>query len=58
MGLAAVQVDPGDEESWAEVADILGDEQVDEMRQAGTGYLGYRVGISSDGRWQYFVGGD
>lgn len=54
----AVQVDPGDEESWAEVADILGDEQVDEMRQAGTGYLGYRVGISSDGRWQYLVGGD
>ena len=32
--------------------------QIDAMRRGGSGYLGYRVGITPAGDWQYFVAGD
>ena len=44
-------------EDRAEAERLLADDElagVDEMGQ----YLGYRIGIAADGRWQYFVAGD
>jgi hypothetical protein len=45
---------------WADVvrAGILTRRQADAMRSQGTGYLGYRVGITRAGDWQFFVAGD
>lgn len=54
----AVQVDPSNEASWAEVEPIVGSDLVRQMRESGLGYTGYRVGIAADGTWQYFVAGD
>ena len=31
---------------------------IERMRRGGSGYLGYRVGITAAGDWQYFVAGD
>ena len=39
-------------------AGILTQEQVDQMKAGGTGYLGYRTAITADGDWQFFVAGD
>lgn len=33
-------------------------EEVDEILSGGTGWLGWRVGITDDGTWTYFVAGD
>ena len=33
-------------------------DEVDQMRKQGTGYLGYRTAITADGDWQFFVAGD
>jgi hypothetical protein len=54
----AAHVDPTDEESWAELEPLLGADVVDQIRGSGTGYTGYRVGIATDGTWQFFVAGD
>lgn len=45
--------------AWQEVVDagIVTQEQADQMR-AGGGYMGWRLGITEDGTWQFFVGGD
>lgn len=48
------------DEAWQEVVDtgLLTASEADEQRAAGTGYLGWRIGISGDGTWRYFVAGD
>lgn len=48
------------DEAWQEVVDagLLTPQQADEMRAAGSGYLGWRIGIRGDGNWMYFVAGD
>jgi hypothetical protein len=43
---------------WEAVRPLYGDEAIDEMIASGSGFLGYRVGITPAGDWQYFVGGD
>lgn len=42
--------------AWAELS-WLSDEEV-RAHQAEAGYLGWRVGISTDGEWRFFVAGD
>lgn len=54
----AIHADPSHTASWAELEPILGAEMVEVLRQAGEGYLGWRVGIAPDGSWGYFVAGD
>lgn len=48
------------DEAWQEVveAGLLTADEAAEMRAAGTGYLGWRLGISGDGTWQFLVAGD
>ncbi|MGH8911264.1 MAG: hypothetical protein ACRDVD_02035, partial [Acidimicrobiia bacterium] len=53
----AAHVDASNEASWAELEAILGDETIELLRQS-DGYLGYRLGITADGTWQFAVGGD
>lgn len=48
------------DEAWQEVADAgLHDAaMLAEMRGAGSGYLGWRLGITEDGTWQFLIAGD
>jgi hypothetical protein len=46
------------DEDWEAVVGLYPRAQVEEMRMAGVGYLGYRVGITPAGEWIYFVAGD
>ena len=45
---------------WQALAEagVYPQEQLDQMREAGVGYLGYRTAITADGDWQFFVAGD
>ena len=43
---------------WRAVRILYPQPQIDAMRRGGTGYLGYRVGITPAGDWQYFIAGD
>jgi hypothetical protein len=45
---------------WQAIVDagLYTQEQVDQMKAGGTGYLGYRTAITADGDWQFFVAGD
>jgi hypothetical protein len=43
---------------WQAVRVLYTQAQIDAMRRAGVGYLGYRVGITPAGDWQYFIAGD
>lgn len=54
--VAAKESDAG----WSEVADagLFTDAELDAMREGGSGYLGYRVGITAEGDWLFFVAGD
>lgn len=47
------------EEQWEDLVDagLYTQEEVDLLRQM-DGYLGWRVGIAEDGRWQFFIAGD
>ena len=54
----AVHQDAGNEASWAELEPILGEETVTYLRAVGDGYVGLRVGIGEDGKWQFAVAGD
>lgn len=54
----AVHVDPADEESWAELDSVFPADVIDQLRRFPDSYLGYRVGITDDGTWQFFVAGD
>jgi len=48
------------DEAWQALVDagLATQEQVDQMKAQGTGYLGYRTAITADGDWQFFVAGD
>lgn len=48
------------DEAWQEVVDagLLTQAEADEQRAAGSGHLGWRLGISGDGTWMYLVAGD
>lgn len=48
------------DEAWQEVVDagLLTQQLADDMRAAGSGYMGWRLGIRGDGNWMYFVAGD
>ncbi|WP_125773096.1 hypothetical protein [Antribacter gilvus] len=45
--------------AWAEVVSVglVSPEDAAAMRSGG-GYLGWRIGVTPDGTWQFFVGGD
>jgi hypothetical protein len=48
------------ETDWRALVDagLYTEEQVEQMKAGGTGYLGYRTAITADGDWQFFVAGD
>ena len=48
------------EADWQALVDagLHTQEEVDLMKEQGTGYLGYRTAITADGDWQFFVAGD
>jgi hypothetical protein len=48
------------EEAWQALVDsgLYPEDDLEEMRNAGVGYLGYRTAITADGDWQFFVAGD
>ena len=56
---AAAAPDAGDD-AWQELVDsgLYTEAQVDELRGAGEGYLGWRVGIESNGDWLFMTAGD
>jgi hypothetical protein len=43
---------------WRALRVLYTQAQIDAMRRAGVGYLGFRVGITPAGDWQYFIAGD
>jgi hypothetical protein len=43
---------------WRALRVLYTQAQIDAMRRGGSGYLGYRVGITPAGDWQYFIAGD
>ncbi len=45
------------EADWDEVRDLYSDADIASMKEYG-GYLGWRLGIASDGTWMSFVAGD
>jgi hypothetical protein len=55
----AYQESPSDAD-WQAIVDagLYTQEQVEQMKAGGTGYLGYRTAITADGDWQFFVAGD
>ena len=46
------------ERDWRALRTLYTAAQIERMKRGGTGYLGYRVGITAGGDWQYFVAGD
>lgn len=48
------------DEAWQEVVDagLLTADEAADMRGAGSGYLGWRLGISGDGTWRFLTAGD
>ena len=49
-----------DDAAWQEVVDagLVTAEQAEQMRAGGSGYLGWRLGITAAGDWAFFVAGD
>ena len=47
-------------DAWRDLVDsgLYSAEEVDQMQEQNTGYLGYRTAITPDGDWQFFVAGD
>lgn len=56
----ATEAFAADDAAWQEVVDagLLEVDQAEQMREAGAGYLGWRIGITTDGDWTFFVAGD
>lgn len=56
---AAFSADAG-ASAWQELVDsgLYSQAQVEQLRSAPDGYLGWRVGIDSDGTWLFFTAGD
>ena len=46
------------EADWKALRRLYSPAEIERMREAGTGYLGWRVGIAGDGDWQFFIAGD
>ena len=46
------------ERDWQALRTLYTAQQIERMRRGGTGYLGYRIGITPKGDWQFFVAGD
>ncbi|WP_395845215.1 hypothetical protein [Archangium violaceum] len=46
------------DEDWKAVEAVYPPKQLAEMRRQGTGYLGLRLGILSNGHWQFSLAGD
>jgi hypothetical protein len=46
------------ERDWKALAGVYPDQQLQAMREGGSGYLGLRLGITSQGDWQLAVAGD
>ena len=48
------------EDAWRDLvySGLYSAEEVDQMQEQNTGYLGYRTAITADGDWQFFVAGD
>ena len=46
------------EGDWRALGTLYPRAQIERMRRGGSGYLGYRVGITRNGDWQFFVAGD
>ncbi len=46
------------ERDWNVLRTLYPPGLIERMKRQGTGYLGYRVGITPAGDWQYFVAGD
>ncbi|MGI8515369.1 MAG: hypothetical protein ACR2NT_09560 [Acidimicrobiia bacterium] len=53
---AAFADNPSDAD-WEEVGELYTEEEIASMKEFG-GYIGYRVGTTSDGDWVFFVAGD
>ena len=49
-----------DDTAWQEPVDagLLSADEAAAMREAGSGYLGWRIGIRGDGTWMFLVAGD
>lgn len=49
-----------DDTAWQEPVDagLLSADEATAMRDAGSGYLGWRIGIRGDGTWMFLVAGD
>lgn len=49
-----------DDQAWQEVVDagLLTADEADAQREAGAGYLGWRIGLRGDGTWMFLVSGD
>ncbi|NNF53056.1 MAG: hypothetical protein HKN03_01305, partial [Acidimicrobiales bacterium] len=45
------------EEQRQELADLFGADELAAWDSFG-GYVGYRLGITTDGRWTFFIAGD
>jgi hypothetical protein len=43
---------------WRQLRTLYTAAQIERMRRGGSGYLGYRVGITPAGDWQFFIAGD
>ena len=48
--------DPSDAD-WEDVGELHNEEEIASMKEFG-GYVGYRVGMTKDGDWAFFVEGD
>jgi len=53
---AAFADNPSDAD-WDEVNELYTEEEIASMKEFG-GYVGYRVGMTTDGDWVFFVAGD
>jgi hypothetical protein len=53
---SAFSSNPTDED-WAAVEVLYSEEEIAQMKQFG-GYIGYRIGITAQGDWIFFVAGD
>lgn len=54
----AVAGDDATDADWDEARSLYTDEEIDQMRELGSGYLGWRLGIDAGGSWVFFVAGD
>lgn len=43
---------------WRQLRRLYTAAQIERIRRSGSGYLGYRVGITPGGDWQFFIAGD